>query len=148
MGALTSGNVRISLHPGVDRTDIDRLLVVLPDAVAAVRAQAPGSPAARPAATAAQPTAARPTAIAAQSATAGLGAAQLLDSRGRRCPLPILDLARALPGIDTGAELTVLADDPAAASDIAAWCRMRGQRLISQTPLDNGGTAYLVRRLR
>ena len=52
----------------------------------------------------------------------------VLDSRGRRCPLPVLDLARALPGVPVGAELTVLADDPAAASDIAAWCRMRGQR--------------------
>ena len=72
----------------------------------------------------------------------------MLDSRGRRCPLPVLDLARALPGIDVGAELTVLADDPAAASDIAAWCRMRGQQLVDQTELSGGGTAYRVRRLR
>jgi TusA-related sulfurtransferase len=42
----------------------------------------------------------------------------------------------------------VLADDPAAASDLAAWCRMRGQQLVDQAGLDSGGTAYRVRRLR
>jgi tRNA 2-thiouridine synthesizing protein A len=50
----------------------------------------------------------------------------LLDSRGRRCPLPVIDLARALPGVPVGGVLAVLADDPAAAVDIPAWCRLRG----------------------
>jgi cysteine desulfurase len=135
MGALTSGNVRVSLHPGVRQADVERFLAVLPEAVAAVRSQAPGSPAARPSPAGAVPTG------------GSVPADNLLDSRGRRCPLPVLDLARALPGIDVGAELTVLADDPAAASDLAAWCRMRGQQLVSQTAADSGGTAYRVRRL-
>jgi len=138
MGALTSGNVRISLHPGVGQADVERFLAVLPDAVAAVRAQAPGSPAAG--------SAAPPRPAAPSRPTADQG--PVLDSRGRRCPLPVLDLARALPGIEVGAELTVLADDPAAASDLAAWCRMRGQQLVDQAGLDSGGTAYRVRRLR
>ena len=43
MGALTSGNVRISLHPGVGQADVDRFLAVLPEAVDAVRA-APAGP--------------------------------------------------------------------------------------------------------
>jgi cysteine desulfurase len=133
MGALTSGNVRISLHPGVGQADVERFLAVLPEAVAAVRGQAPGSPAARPGPAA---------------ASSAPDDSIVLDSRGRRCPLPILDLARAMPGIEIGAELTVLADDPAAASDLAAWCRMRGQQLVDQTGLDAGGTAYRVRRLR
>ncbi|HEX8306211.1 MAG TPA: aminotransferase class V-fold PLP-dependent enzyme [Jatrophihabitans sp.] len=139
MGALTSGNVRISLHPGVGQADVERFLAVLPEAVAAVRGQAPGSPAARPA----------PAADAALTDPApNQDHGPVLDSRGRRCPLPVLDLARALPGIEVGSELTVLADDPAAASDLAAWCRMRGQQLVDQAGLDSGGTAYRVRRLR
>jgi tRNA 2-thiouridine synthesizing protein A len=68
----------------------------------------------------------------------------VLDSRGRRCPLPILDLAGALPGLAVGAEITVLADDPAAASDIAAWCRMTGQQLVESDELGR----FRVRRLR
>nr|MDQ2958625.1 cysteine desulfurase/sulfurtransferase TusA family protein [Actinomycetota bacterium] len=130
MGALTSGNLRVSLHPGVQQGDVDRFLAVLPRVVADVRAQAPtGGP---------------PTG---QATTSQEDKSREIDSRGRRCPLPILDLARALPGLPVGGELSVLADDPAAASDIAAWCRMTGQRLISTTELDGGAVAYRVRRL-
>jgi cysteine desulfurase len=150
MGALTSGNVRISLHPGVQAADVERFLAVLPDAVAAVRSQAPGSPAATaqasgsPAATAQASGSPAVPLIKTHASDSG----PVLDSRGRRCPLPVLDLARALPGLEIGAELTVLADDPAAASDIAAWCRMAGQRLDSETEIGDGARAYRVRRLR
>jgi cysteine desulfurase len=37
MGALTSGNVRVSLHRDVSAEDVEAFLAVLPDAVAAVR---------------------------------------------------------------------------------------------------------------
>ncbi|HEX8093026.1 cysteine desulfurase/sulfurtransferase TusA family protein [Jatrophihabitans sp.] len=162
MGALTSGNVRISLHPGVGQTDVERFLAVLPEAVAIVRAQAPGSsPGVLPGVLPGDLAAGAVGSLGAGQADAPSGtlprgqrsapdglAGSVLDSRGRRCPLPVLDLARALPGVDIGSELTVLADDPAAASDLAAWCRMRGQQLVDQTVLDSGGTAYRVRRLR
>jgi cysteine desulfurase len=39
MGALTSGNVRVSLHPGVSADDVRDFLAVLPYAVATVRRQ-------------------------------------------------------------------------------------------------------------
>jgi tRNA 2-thiouridine synthesizing protein A len=53
-----------------------------------------------------------------------------LDCRGQRCPLPVIALARALPGAPVGSVVRVLADDPAAAVDIPAWCRMRGQEYL------------------
>jgi cysteine desulfurase len=40
VGALTHGNVRIGLHPGVSDEDVERFLSVLPQAIADVRAQA------------------------------------------------------------------------------------------------------------
>ncbi len=40
MGALTHGNVRISLHGGVTEADVDRFMTVLPQTVAALRATA------------------------------------------------------------------------------------------------------------
>jgi cysteine desulfurase len=136
MGALTSGNVRVSLHPGVAQADIDRFLALLPAAVARVRAQAPGSPA--PAVAAPHPTGRTP-------ADPGWDAVaeRVVDSRGRRCPLPVLDLARALPQVAIGDQVTVLADDPAAAGDLAAWCRMTGQLLL-MTEADG---SYRVRRV-
>lgn len=70
----------------------------------------------------------------------------IVDARGRRCPLPILDLARALPSVPVGATITVEADDPAARPDIAAWCRMRGHEYVAEAVADDGTPAYTVRR--
>ena len=67
-----------------------------------------------------------------------------VDSRGRRCPLPIIDLARRMPSVAVGAVVRVLADDPAAANDIPAWCRMKGQEYLGSPAPD----AYEVRRVR
>ena len=69
-----------------------------------------------------------------------------LDMRGKRCPLPVIELARHIDDVEVGQTLTVLADDPAAASDIAAWCRMRAHELVS-TSAEADATAYAVRRL-
>jgi tRNA 2-thiouridine synthesizing protein A len=54
----------------------------------------------------------------------------------------VIKLAQAFPGLAIGDTITVLADDPAAATDIPAWCRMRAQELVSAD--DN---QYVVRRL-
>lgn len=74
---------------------------------------------------------------------AGPSLADVLDCRGQRCPLPIIALARTLPTLAIGTVLRVLADDPAAAVDVPAWCRMRGQDYVG-SPVAN---AYDVRRL-
>lgn len=66
-----------------------------------------------------------------------------LDARGQRCPLPVIALAKRLPEVPVGDTLRILADDPAAGPDIAAWCRMRGQEYLG-TPAPD---AYEVRRL-
>jgi len=67
-----------------------------------------------------------------------------VDSRGRRCPLPIIDLAKRMPSVEVGAVIRVLADDPAAANDIPAWCRMKGHDYLGSPEPD----AYEVRRVR
>jgi tRNA 2-thiouridine synthesizing protein A len=70
-----------------------------------------------------------------------------LDSRGRRCPLPILDLARHIGDVAVGETITVEADDPAARPDIAAWCRLRGHDYVGESVATDGTPAYTVRRL-
>lgn len=76
--------------------------------------------------------------------------ALLLDERGRRCPLPVIALARQILDVDPGAVVAVVADDPAARSDIAAWCGMRGHTYLGEasvTDPDLGEvTVFLVRR--
>lgn len=54
-----------------------------------------------------------------------------LDERGRVCPLPVIALAKAAAAAPAGTLLRLLADDPAAGYDVAAWCRMRGHELLA-----------------
>lgn len=70
------------------------------------------------------------------------GDVEILDCRGQRCPLPVIALARRLPHRPVGSVLRVLADDPAAANDIPAWCRMRDQEFLG-SPADD---SFDVRR--
>ncbi|WP_448578449.1 sulfurtransferase TusA family protein [Thermaurantiacus sp.] len=61
-----------------------------------------------------------------------------VDARGLRCPLPALRLARAVRAAG-GGRYRLLADDPAALSDIPALCNERGWRLVTVS-----GNAFLV----
>lgn len=69
-----------------------------------------------------------------------------LDCRGLPCPLPVVELARRLPGLAVGEVVTVVADDPAARVDIPAWCRMRDQEFLGEDLTDDGLVRYWVRR--
>jgi tRNA 2-thiouridine synthesizing protein A len=66
----------------------------------------------------------------------------VLDCLGQRCPLPVIALARNIGDVDIGDMVRVLADDPAAANDIPAWCRMKGQELVAA-----GRNQFDVRRV-
>jgi TusA-related sulfurtransferase len=74
----------------------------------------------------------------------------VVDSRGRRCPLPVVDLAQRIAEVEVGAVIGVIADDPAAKYDVPAWCGMRGHEYVGKStsygPAD-GTPVYLVRRL-
>ncbi len=75
-----------------------------------------------------------------------------IDERGRRCPIPVISLARAQAAwlrAESSADqvVGVLADDPAAQYDIPAWCRLKGAQFQGSTPPPDGGagTGYIVR---
>jgi TusA-related sulfurtransferase len=70
----------------------------------------------------------------------------VLDQRGRRCPLPVIELARHIGDVPVDGELAVAADDPAARLDIPAWCRMRGHDYTGETAAPDGTPVYSVRR--
>lgn len=50
----------------------------------------------------------------------------ILDARGLKCPLPVLKLEKQLAGMNKGARVIVLADDPIARIDIPVLCRKGG----------------------
>lgn len=66
-----------------------------------------------------------------------------IDCLGQRCPLPVIALARQIRDVEIGEVIRVLADDPAAANDIPAWCRMKEQEYLGSPAPD----AFEVRRL-
>ena len=70
----------------------------------------------------------------------------VLDQRGRRCPLPVIELARHIGDVPVGGSIAVAADDPAARLDIPAWCRMRGHDYVGESSADDGTPVYSVRR--
>ena len=70
-----------------------------------------------------------------------------IDCRGLPCPRPIIELAKALPTVEVGELLAVVADDPAARHDVPAWCRLRGQEYVGEESADDGAPRYVVRRL-
>ncbi|UOB13438.1 cysteine desulfurase/sulfurtransferase TusA family protein [Streptomyces sp. HP-A2021] len=125
MGVLSEGNVRVSLPPGAAEEDVERFLTVLPGAVAAVREKL-GAPVA--------------------SEVAREEDVLVVDSLGKRCPIPVIELAKVIGDVPVGGLVRVLSDDEAARLDIPAWCEMRGQEYVGEEPADKG-TAYLIRRV-
>ncbi|MFJ9730503.1 cysteine desulfurase/sulfurtransferase TusA family protein [Streptomyces sp. NPDC101171] len=126
MGVLSEGNVRVSLPAGTAEDDVERFLEVLPRVVAGVREKL-GAPASTP--------------------VSAAGVRELLvDSLGKRCPIPVIELAKAFGDVPVGGTVRVLSDDEAARLDIPAWCEMRGQEYVGEEPAERG-SAYLVRRV-
>lgn len=70
-----------------------------------------------------------------------------LDCRGMRCPLPIIRLANNIGDVEVGQTLGVVADDPAARPDVAAWCRMKHHELVGEDRAGDGVPRFVVRRL-
>ena len=62
----------------------------------------------------------------------------VVDARELRCPAPVVALARAARTLPPGTRVTVLATDPAAATDVPAWARMRGHRHLATARGEDG----------
>jgi tRNA 2-thiouridine synthesizing protein A len=68
-----------------------------------------------------------------------------INALGRKCPIPIIMLAERIREVPIGATVSVLADDPAARTDVPAWCGMKSHAFVVETALPVGW-AFLVRR--
>ena len=68
-----------------------------------------------------------------------------IDALGRKCPIPIIMLAERIREVPVGQLIAVLADDPAAQTDIPAWCMIKSHEFVRITELASGWE-FLVRR--
>jgi tRNA 2-thiouridine synthesizing protein A len=71
--------------------------------------------------------------------------ALVIDALGRKCPIPIIMLADRIQEVPIGEVIAVLADDPAARTDIPSWCVMKSQDFVTALDLPQGW-ALLIRR--
>ena len=70
-----------------------------------------------------------------------------IDAIGRKCPLPIIMLAERIGDVAVGQVVQVLADDPAAKTDIPAWCGLKSHDFVAIADLPDGcGWAFQIRR--
>ncbi len=69
-----------------------------------------------------------------------------IDALGRKCPIPIIMLAERIREVPVGHVVAVLADDPAAQTDVPAWCMLKSQEFVLATDLPGDGWAFLIRR--
>ncbi len=70
---------------------------------------------------------------------------KLLDTKGLACPLPILKAKKAMQDVPRGGTLEVLATDPGAVADFAAFCKATGHTLVESS--EAGGVyRFLIKR--
>jgi tRNA 2-thiouridine synthesizing protein A len=69
----------------------------------------------------------------------------VIDALGRKCPIPIIMLAERIREVPIGETIAVLADDPAAKTDVPAWCTMKSHKFVALADLPRGWS-FLIRR--
>jgi tRNA 2-thiouridine synthesizing protein A len=69
-----------------------------------------------------------------------------IDALGRKCPIPIIMLAEQIRDVPVGEIIAVLADDPAAYTDVPAWCGMKSHEFVFREELQSGWSFGIRRR--
>ena len=65
-----------------------------------------------------------------------------VDASGTWCPMPILEIAKAVRRLAPGALVELVATDPGVTRDLPAWCEATGHTLLS---LERQGAAWVAR---
>ena len=73
------------------------------------------------------------------------GPVLVIDALGRKCPIPIIMLAEQIRDVPIGETIAVLADDPAARTDVPAWCTMKSHEFVALTERPSGWS-FLIKR--
>ena len=71
----------------------------------------------------------------------------MLDTRGLKCPLPVLRARKAMQSVTPGGVLRVLATDPGTVRDFQAFCAATGHELVDHAEQD-GEYTFRIRKVR
>jgi tRNA 2-thiouridine synthesizing protein A len=68
-----------------------------------------------------------------------------LDTRGLKCPLPVLRARKVMQSVAPGKVLEVLATDPGTVPDFEAFCAATGHELLAHVE-QNGEFRFRIRK--
>jgi tRNA 2-thiouridine synthesizing protein A len=71
----------------------------------------------------------------------------MLDTRGLKCPLPVLRARKAMQRVAPGEVLRVLATDPGTVRDFEAFCEATGHELMEHSE-QAGEFTFRIRKRR
>jgi tRNA 2-thiouridine synthesizing protein A len=66
-----------------------------------------------------------------------------VDAKGQVCPMPIVNLAKGFKDLTPGQILALIATDPGAKKDVAAWAEKTGNVLLEMVHEGGVMTFYL-----
>jgi tRNA 2-thiouridine synthesizing protein A len=75
-----------------------------------------------------------------------MAAPLIVDTKGMKCPLPVLKARKALKSLAPGAIMQVLATDPGAIDDFKHFCKTTGARLIEQREEPGGVLVFVLEK--
>ncbi len=75
----------------------------------------------------------------------GITIKKVQDSIGQACPMPIVQMAKAMRSMTAGQTLEVRADDEGAHADVRAWCEQTGNEFLGEENAA-GYFKYFVRK--
>ncbi len=71
---------------------------------------------------------------------------ETLDCKGLSCPMPILKLAKAIKGMESGQVLELLGTDPGSKNDVPAWCEKTGNEFLELVEEDGGVNRFYIKK--
>ncbi len=71
---------------------------------------------------------------------------ETLDCKGLSCPMPMMKLAKAMKGLNSGEILEMLGTDPGTKSDLPKWCDKTGNILVQEKDLEGGIYRVLIQK--
>lgn len=76
-----------------------------------------------------------------------LKADKVLDCSGLLCPIPVVKTSKAIKELEVGQVLQMIATDPGAPPDMAAWTRQTGHEML-ESHEEGGKFIFFFRRTK
>ncbi|MCK5339094.1 MAG: sulfurtransferase TusA family protein [Bacteroidales bacterium] len=71
---------------------------------------------------------------------------ETLDCKGLSCPMPMMKLAKAIKGLNSGEILEMLGTDPGTKSDLPKWSEKTGNTIVEQGEVESGVFRFLIQK--